>query len=138
MAHPQLKPLETTMTPRRKILLVEDDPDISRGLAIRLKAKGYDVVAAPDATVAMTMALREQPDLVIMDIGLPGGDGHMVMDRLTRNTRTAATPVIFLSARAQQSDIQRALDQGAAGYLTKPYRSEELLSMIETVLGGED
>lgn len=138
MAHPQLKPLETTMTPRRKILLVEDDPDISRGLAIRLKAKGYDVVAAQDATVAMTMALREQPDLVIMDIGLPGGDGHMVMDRLTRNTRTAATPVIFLSARAQQSDIQRALDQGAAGYLTKPYRSEELLSMIETVLGGED
>lgn len=138
MAHPQLKPLETTMNARRKILLVEDDPDISRGLAIRLKAKGYDVVAAQDATVAMTMALREHPDLVIMDIGLPGGDGHMVMDRLTRNTRTAATPVIFLSARAQQSDIQRALDQGAAGYLTKPYRSEELLSMIETVLGGED
>lgn len=125
-----------TTSPRRKILLVEDDPDIARGLAIRLKGKGFDVVAAQDATVAMTMALREQPDLVIMDIGLPGGDGHMVMDRLGRNTRTSMIPVVFLTARAQESDMKRALDQGAAGYLTKPYRSEELLSMIESVLGG--
>lgn len=124
-----------TSTPRRKILLVEDDPDIARGLAIRLKGRGFDVVAAQDATVAMTMAIRERPDLVIMDIGLPGGDGHMVMDRLGRNTRTAMIPVIFLTARAQESDMKRALDQGAAGYLTKPYRAEELISMIESVLG---
>lgn len=125
-------------TTRAKILIVEDDPDIARGLAIRLKGKGYAVVAAQDATVAMTMAIREAPDLVVMDIGLPGGDGHMVMDRLSRNTRTAAVPVIFLTARAQQEDMTRALDQGAAGYLTKPYRAEELLSLIESVLAGDN
>lgn len=119
-----------------KILLVEDDPDIARGLAIRLKGRGYDVVSAQDATVAMTLAVKERPDLVIMDIGLPGGDGHMVHERLGRNINTAMIPVIFLTARAQPESMQRALDAGAVAYLTKPYRSEELLSAVANALGG--
>ncbi|MBT8403964.1 MAG: response regulator [Gemmatimonadetes bacterium] len=120
---------------RRKILLVEDNPDIARGLAIRLKGKGYDIVGARDATVAMTMAVKERPDVVIMDIGLPGGDGHLVHDRLGRNANTAAIPVIFLTARAQPESMQRALEAGAVAYLTKPYRAEELLSAVEMALG---
>lgn len=123
----------TDGTPR-KILLVEDDPDIARGLAIRLKKQGYDIVSAQDATVAMTLAVKERPDLVIMDIGLPGGDGHLVQERLGRNVHTAMIPVIFLTARAQPESMQRALDAGAVAYLTKPYRSEELLSAVASAL----
>lgn len=123
-------------SPKRKILLVEDDPDITRGLAIRLRGRGFDVVSAQDATVAMTLALKERPDLVILDVGLPGGDGHMVMDRLARNTKTATVPVIFLTARAEPESRQKALDAGAVGYMTKPYRSKELLTLIESVLGS--
>ncbi len=119
----------------KKILLVEDDPDIVRGLGLRLRHAGYEVVSAEDAMFAMTLALRERPDLVIMDIGLPGGDGLIVMDRLGQHESTAHIPVVFLTAKVQPENMRKAMEGGAVGYMLKPYRADELLSMIESALG---
>ncbi len=88
--------------------------------------------------VAMTMAVRKRPDLILMGIGLPGGDGHMVMERLANNVKTAAIPVIFVTARADPASMERAADSGAAGYIVKPYRPEELLGLIRRTLGLDD
>jgi len=118
----------------KTILLVEDDPDLARGVTIRLRAKGYRVVHAPDATTALTMARGEHPDLVIMDVGLPGGDGHDVMECLNRNEFTSMIPVVFLTARAQEETVRRAFQQGAVGFMTKPYRGDELVAMVESGL----
>ena len=103
------------------ILLVEDDPDVARGVSIRLRASGYRVVHAADATEALILAARECPNLVILDVGLPGGDGHAVMDCLSRNMHTAAIPVVFLTARAQEETVRRAFEAG-------------LLAMVESGL----
>jgi len=115
---------------RRKILVVDDEPDIVRALALRLKVAGYDVVAATDGAGALMTALTEQPDLVLLDIGLPHGDGHFVASRLRSNARTAHIPILFLSARNAPEDLGSARSSGAVGFITKPYDPEELLRRV--------
>jgi two-component system, OmpR family, KDP operon response regulator KdpE len=115
---------------RRKVLIVDDEPDIVRALELRLKMAGYDVVAATDGADALMTALTEQPDLVLLDIGLPHGDGHFVASRLRSNGRTAHIPILFLSARSAPEDVGSARSSGAVGFITKPYDPEELLRRV--------
>jgi two-component system KDP operon response regulator KdpE len=115
---------------RRKILVVDDEPDIVRAVALRLRTAGYDVVAATDGAGALMTALTEQPDLVLLDIGLPHGDGHFVASRLRSNARTAHIPILFLSARNAPDDLSSARSSGAIGFITKPYDPEELLRRV--------
>ena len=118
-----------------KILVVDDDVDLLRGLSIRLKANGYEVVCATDAVFAVSVALAEKPDLIILDIGLPGGDGYLIMDRLSKMTGTVGTPVIVLSARDVASNKERALKAGARAFFQKPADNREFLASIRMALG---
>jgi len=117
---------------RNKILVIDDDEDIRQGLSIRLKANGYSVVTAVDAISAVSVARTENPDLIILDLGLPGGDGYAVMERLEKINCTA--PVIVLSAKDPYQNIEKSLYAGAENYLQKPPDTNELLSAISKAL----
>jgi DNA-binding response OmpR family regulator len=119
----------------KKILIVEDDPDIRRGLSIRLKVNNYDTVMAEDGISAITVTQREKPDLILLDLGLPGGDGFVVMERL--RTIAPDIPIIVLSARDPLLNRSRALEAGAQAFMQKPADNDELLRNIRRVMGQE-
>jgi two-component system response regulator VicR len=121
----------------KKILVVDDDEDVRRGLSIRLKASGYNVVCAYDAISATGVARKEKPDLIILDIGLPGGDGFIVMERLVSITETSV-PVIVLTGRDPSTNRQRALDAGAKAFFLKPADNDQLLAAVGKALGESE
>jgi two-component system, OmpR family, KDP operon response regulator KdpE len=121
--------------PRPKILLVDDDPDLLRALRLRLRANNYDVATAADGYSAIVSAQRERPALIILDLGLPVGDGFVVLERLQNHDALAGVPVIVLSARDPQANEERALKAGAAAFFQKPADNEELLNVIRVSLG---
>src|SRR3979409_2368241 len=89
---------ERWLMPTKKILIVEDDPDVREGMHVRLKANHYDTFVAAGALTALAEARKHQPDLIILDLGLPAGDGFVVMERLNRVPALALIPVIVVSA----------------------------------------
>jgi DNA-binding response OmpR family regulator len=120
----------------QRILIVEDDPDIARLLALRLRASGYQPSIAGDAVTAMTVVQQEHPDLIVLDLGLPGGDGLLVLERLRAIQRLALLPVIVMSARDPDSVRERALEAGATDFFSKPLDMDALLTAIERQLGA--
>ena len=119
----------------KKILIIDDDQHLLLGLATRLKANGYAVVSAADAISAIAVARTEAPDLVILDLGLPAGDGFLVFERMRGLTDLVATPVIVLSARDPAKNKKRALDAGAVAFFQKPPNNHEFLAAIRQALG---
>ena len=119
----------------KKILIIEDDPDVRLGYHIRLKANNYDTFFAADGLASMTEARKNQPDLIILDLGLPAGDGFAVMERLKASTQLAVIPIIVVSARDPRENGDRALKAGAKAYLQKPVDNDELLAVIRRLLG---
>jgi len=117
-----------------KILIVDDDPDLRRGLNLRLRANHYDTAYATDGFSAMSMAQKEHPDLIILDIGLPAGDGFVVLERLQQSASLATIPVIVLTARDPQYNRERVLKAGATAFFQKPADNSELLGAIRAVL----
>ena len=121
--------------PTKKILIVEDDPDVREGMHVRLKANHYDTFVAADALTALAEARKHQPDLIILDLGLPAGDGFVVMERLKRVPALALIPVIVVSARDVTGNQKRAFEAGASAFLQKPVNDDELLAVIRQALG---
>lgn len=119
---------------KNKILLVEDDKDTVRAMAVRFKAKGYQLVVAHDAISAISTARKEKPDLIVLDLGLPAGDGFMVMQRLKSNYELMFIPVIVVSARDPLTNEQRALELGAEIFFQKPFDNDELFLAIHKFL----
>lgn len=119
----------------KKILIIDDDKDLLLGLTVRLKANGYAVVSAMDAVTAMTVARKEVPDLVLLDLGLPGGDGFVVLKRMRSLTTLPTIPIIVLSAWDPTANKQRALEAGAAAFFQKPADNYELLTAIRLSVG---
>jgi two-component system KDP operon response regulator KdpE len=119
----------------KKILIVEDDADVRLGLHVRLKANHYDVFFAVDALSSLAEARKHEPDLILLDLGLPAGDGFIVMDRLKAVPALAIIPVIVLSGRAGAANRERALKAGAKAFLEKPVDNAELLAVIRQALG---
>lgn len=117
-----------------KILVVDDEPEIVKSVKIRLEASGYEVITAMDGLQATQIAIKQQPDLIILDIGMPAGDGHVVLKRIKDNVSTETIPIIFLTARTSMDDYEKAGDAGIDKYLTKPFKSEELLAAVEELL----
>ena len=117
-----------------KILLVDDDKDVLRALSMRLKANGYGVVFAGDGIAAVSVARNEVPDVIILDIGLPGGDGFTVMERLGSILPVAQVPVIILTARDISGNEARARAAGAIAFLQKPVDNDVLLQTIQEAL----
>jgi DNA-binding response OmpR family regulator len=115
---------------KRKVLVVDDEQDVAKALKIRLKANGYNVVLAFDSVQAFTMANKEKPDLILLDIMIPGGGGFIVAERLKQSTATHHIPIIFLTGIP--GGEERAYKLGASGYVMKPYHLEKLLETIFT------
>jgi DNA-binding response OmpR family regulator len=120
---------------QKKILIIDDDEHLLLGLTARLKTNGYAVVSAGDAVAAISTARKEAPDLVILDLGLPAGDGFLVLDRMRALPDLVSIPVIVLSARDPANNKKRALDAGAAAYFQKPPENHEFLMAIRRALG---
>lgn len=117
-----------------KILIVEDDRDQLMGLALRLKANGYQIFSAADGTSAFTQACKLLPDLIILDIGLPAGDGFKVLEWLAGMLNTSVIPVIVLSGRDPHLACDRVLRMGVKAFFQKPADNDALLSAIREVL----
>jgi len=114
-----------------RVLVVDDEPQIVRALAINLKARGYEVDTAVDGTAALTAAADHHPDVVLLDLGLPDLDGVEVIRGLRGWTRI---PIIVLSARHSSTDKVAALDAGADDYVTKPFGMDELLARLRAAV----
>ena len=124
------------MEPKR-ILIVDDDPEMRLALSIRLRANDYEVAVAVDGVSAVAEARKQQPDLILLDLGLPAGDGFAVLERLQALESIAQIPVIVVSGRNRAANQERALKAGAKVFLQKPVKNFELLAAIEQVLGAK-
>jgi CheY-like chemotaxis protein len=119
----------------KKILIVEDNADVRLGYHVLLKANHSETFFAADALSAVGEARKHQPDVIILDLGLPAGDGFVVLDRLRANTYLALIPVIVVSAREVRANKERAFQAGAKAYLQKPWNDTELLATIARLAG---
>lgn len=117
---------------RRKILIIEDEKNMVEGLRFNLEARDYLVISAPDGETGLTRAAEELPDLVILDLMLPGINGYEVCKRLKETQ--ANVPIVMLTAKSQEADIVTGLDLGADDYITKPFSVLELLARINALL----
>jgi phosphate regulon transcriptional regulator PhoB len=119
---------------KEKILVVEDEKDIVKMLDYNLKKEGFRTISAHDGEDALDLANREHPDLIILDLMLPGMDGLEVCKTLKKNTKTTSTPIIMLTAKSQESDKIVGLELGADDYVTKPFSPRELIARVKAVL----
>jgi two-component system phosphate regulon response regulator PhoB len=117
-----------------RILIIEDERDIADLIGFNLQRAGFEVIKSHDGLEGTEVALRERPDLILLDLMLPGRDGYAVFRELRRDARTANTPVIMLTARAQTEDRIQGLEAGADDYLTKPFSPKELMLRVQAVL----
>lgn len=116
------------------ILVVEDEPRIREGIVELLELEGYDVLEASNGKVGVEQAKQHTPDLIICDVMMPEMDGHGMLQALRQHEATMTTPFIFLTARAEKSDLRAGMNLGADDYLTKPFASEDLLAAVATRL----
>ncbi|MGC6464027.1 MAG: response regulator transcription factor [Akkermansiaceae bacterium] len=118
----------------QKILIVEDEVDIAALISFNLERAGYRVDMAHDGREGLEKILHEQPDLVILDLMLPGMDGYAILKEMQRDPRTHSTPVLMLTAKSQTDDRIRGLESGADDYLTKPFSPKELLLRVQAII----
>jgi DNA-binding response OmpR family regulator len=118
---------------KRKILVVDDDTKLSAALAIRLRNAGYEVLAAADAPEGLSVALESKPDLIIMDIWMPGGVGLLLAERL-KNLGLAEVPVVLLTASTKEQVWHIAREIEPAAFFEKPYNPKHLLNTINRLL----
>lgn len=119
---------------RTRLLVVDDEPDILELVQYNLRKAQYDVVCVASGEEALAQVRSAPPDLIVLDLMLPGVDGLEVCKALKRDTRTAAIPIVILTARGEEADIVAGLELGADDYLTKPFSSRVLLARIRAVL----
>ncbi|HME99567.1 MAG TPA: response regulator transcription factor [Terriglobia bacterium] len=118
----------------KKVLIVEDETDLVKLLKYNLEKEGFKVNYATDGTVALAEARRDPPDLVILDLMLPGLDGLEVCRQLRRNEKFVRTPVLILSARSEEADRVVGLELGADDYVTKPFSTREVIARVRALL----
>jgi DNA-binding response OmpR family regulator len=118
----------------KRILVIDDEMDFVKMLRARLQIEGYEVLTAEDGTKGIQIARKEKPDVIILDIMMPGMDGHMVCDTLKKSTLTWSIPIIYLTAKTSQADEVLAMEKGAKYFLTKPYNPSVLLEMVRSAI----
>jgi len=122
---------------RAKIMVVDDDPDLRQALSLRLRANHFETLNVCDGYSAIAMALKERPHLIILDLGLPAGDGFAVLKSLQQFPALSVIPVIVLTARDPEAHEKRTLESGAVAFFQKPADNEELLGVIRACLQTE-
>ena len=120
---------------RRTVLVVEDDAPLRRMISLFLRAAGYRVCAAEDGPTGLALARDERPDLVLLDLMMPGLDGWEVLRRIKGDALTAAIPVLVLTASVEAPLTEQALRLGATRFLAKPIDSRVLVEIVDEVLG---
>lgn len=119
----------------KKILIADDEVDIVSMLSMRLKAQGYEILIAPTGPEAIARTLRDKPDLILLDIKMPGLDGYDVIEGLKKLVETSKIPIIFVSALPREEVARKAKELGAEDYIPKPFKSEEVVAKVKHVLG---
>jgi len=119
---------------KAKILIVDDDDNMRLALHLRLKAAGYETVFASDGLSATKVACHERPDLVLLDLGLPAGDGFVIMERFEKGEKLCSIPIIVLTAREVRVNKDKALARGAYAFFQKPADNALLMEAIERAL----
>lgn len=122
----------------RKIMIVEDDKEVAMGLALLLRKNGYEVAWAADAITAISVANKEKPELVILDLGLPGGDGLLVMDRMNTLQTLVGIPIIVYSGQDPTAYREMSIKKGAYAYFQKPVENNVLLETIKKALDAQN
>ena len=117
------------------VLAADDEEDILELVAFRLERSGYTVLQAHDGAQALELARSSQPDLAVLDVMMPKMDGFEVTRRLREDEATSKMPIILLTARTQEADIQRGFDAGADDYIRKPFSPQELSARVQAILG---
>jgi DNA-binding response OmpR family regulator len=117
------------------VLVAEDDEDILALVVFDLEDEGYEVLTARNGRDAIDLALARLPDLILLDVAMPGLDGYEVTRRLRADESTRETPVVLLTARAQVKDVIAGFEAGANDYVTKPFRPDELRTRLHAALG---
>jgi DNA-binding NarL/FixJ family response regulator len=118
----------------KKILVIEDEPEMRRNIATLLRYKDYEPIAAENGRVGVEIARREKPDLILCDVMMPELDGYGVLRALQSDAKTAAIPFIFLTAKGEKEDLRSGMNLGADDYLTKPVANNDLVRAIEARL----
>ncbi len=118
----------------KSIVVADDDPDILSIVAMSLETQGYDVYKATNGREAVDLARDHHPDLIILDMMMPVMSGYEAITELKADDSTATIPIVGLSAKAMATDMERATDVGIDGYITKPFRIAQVLSVIEGYL----
>ncbi len=119
---------------RAKIMIVDDDPELRMALKLRLRANQYETVSACDGYSAIALAQKERPNLIILDLGLPAGNGYSVLKRLRESDALSNIPVVVLTARDPHGNEERSLGAGATAFFQKPVDNQELLEVIRASL----
>ena len=119
-----------------RILVIEDEPENRLLIGLVLRNEGYDVLEAEDGTAGLVAAERHRPDLILLDVMMPGINGFEVYERLQQHPCLRAIPVLMLTALAQRAEMERAVEMGVAGYLTKPFEPNDLLAAIAGALAS--
>ncbi len=117
-----------------KILIAEDERDIRDLIAFTLRFNGYEVVAARDGEQALILVAAEQPDLVLLDVRMPRMTGYEVCRRIKADKSVRHIPVVFLSAKGQESEVQAGMEAGAVDYILKPFSPSELIARVAALI----
>jgi DNA-binding response OmpR family regulator len=125
------------MTAPRLVLLVDDDQDLLMVLSAALRQRGYEVAVAQDAVAGMSAAVKLRPQVVVLDVGLPGGEGSVVMKRMHALPQLAGVPVVMMSGRDPEKYRAEALEAGASAYLTKPVDADALVLALRAAMGED-
>jgi two-component system KDP operon response regulator KdpE len=124
------------MDRNKKILIVDDDLDMLRLLNSQLRADGYEVVSAQDGVSCISEARKEKPDLILLDLGLPAGDGFIALERLRGLLPLTGTPIVVLTGRSDEEARNRAMAAGATAFYEKSVQKETLLAAIGQLVNG--
>ena len=122
----------------KTVLLIDDDNVFLLSIGVRLKSMGYTVHAAKDAVSAISAVRKNNPDVIVLDVSLPAGDGFMVAERLQNLITAASTPIIFITASEKYGLRERAMKLGAVEFLNKPFDATTLADAIESALSPGD
>jgi DNA-binding response OmpR family regulator len=117
-----------------RVLVIDDEPPIRMLCRVNLEAEGMQVLEASDGQTGLALARDERPDAVLLDVMMPGLDGWEVAERLLADDATREIPIVFLTARAEASDVARGIDLGGLGFVTKPFNPAELSTVLRRAI----
>lgn len=126
------------MSENKKVLIIDDNPTLATTLQMILELKGFTIITASDGIAGLNKVMEEMPDIIILDIMLPGMDGYQVCEKVKANPNTKDIPVIMLTGKDTGEDFDKALEKKADWYIVKPYNIDHLMSVFDKLLKNKE